>query len=92
MTRLTYLKLNAHLLVVDRLVLCGTKPVCIVINSDTLIYRIQDTDNGDVLASGTGASLTDAKVKVKRLLKELGATFYDEVRNRGQFEKLYTKN
>lgn len=87
MTRLRYKKIvNTSLLVSKADILCNNKNVNVVIDEATLVYKLYEVTS--VLVQGQGLTLSDCKKRVKNDLKVLGATFFQEIRNRGATAKL----
>jgi hypothetical protein len=84
MTRLTYKKINEHLLVSSE-ILCGKEFVKIFLYLKPLVYTIGT--EGKVLKAGNANTLVSLKRKAKSAVKDLGASFYEEVRNRGSTER-----
>lgn len=66
--------------------LCGATLVQIVLYPNDLKYQI-DTEDGTI-KSGTANTLASLKKKAKQAAKDLGAKFFDEVRNSGKTERL----
>lgn len=85
MTRLRYMTENGRLL--SRKFLVQNKWTHITLTPDSLTYSIL-TEDGDVLAQGNANTLNSLKKKAKQVATELGASFFQEIRNRGKFEKL----
>jgi len=65
--------------------LCNNRMVQIVLYPDKLRYDI-DTAEG-TLKTGIANTLTSLKKKAKLAARELGASFLDEIRNRGKTER-----
>jgi hypothetical protein len=85
MTRIKYTK-PIHGWIFSQQILCNTKIVVITLDLDTLTYHVM---NGkEKLKEGQANTLTSLKRKAKQAVKELGAFFYDEIRNRGTTERI----
>ena len=87
MIRIRYKK-QAGFLITNKCILLNNQWVNVVIYPDDFKYVIEPTDSQHYIAKGKGTSLASAKMKVKRVLRELGANFQDEIRVRGSTEKL----
>ncbi len=89
MTRIRYVKSAfTNILCSKESVLCNNKSVIVNLYTDTLIYNLLGQGNNEVLSTGQGKTLADAKKRVKNDLKTLGANFGAEIRNRGGTKKL----
>lgn len=87
MTRLRYIKIKDTSLVISKNpILCNNKNVNVTINESTLVYKIYEMIG--VLVEGQGKTMAEVKKLVKRDLLTLGASFKNEIRNRGNTEKL----
>lgn len=83
MTRIKYQKANGWLFSQD--FLCNTKIARISLDMENLRYYI--ISGKETLKEGKANTLASLKKKAKQAAKDLGATFYDEIRNRGKIER-----
>ena len=86
MTRLRYKKEDVWLYTMP--FLCGLAFVQISIDPINLKYYINKISNDEELKTGTANTLVSLKKKAKQAVKDLGTTFYEEIRNRGKTERL----
>lgn len=84
MTRIKYTKdtENKRLVVSTKPILCNNRFVNVIINLDTLQWKIIDAESKKTLLSGVNNTLTKIKKDVKLATIKLGATYYDQVRGR----------
>ena len=83
MTRIRYSKNNeSATLTSTKPILCGETFVRVSIDMNTMQWFIIKSENNQVMASGTNDTLTKIKKDVKDNTVKLGATYYNEVRNR----------
>jgi hypothetical protein len=89
MTRIRYRK-NDNYLFSTKPVLVNNYFVSITIDLEKLSYTLSVSGENQTLPfeSRTSKTLAGLKVKVKRTLRQMGANFNDEIRNRGSTEKL----
>lgn len=89
MTRIRYEQKDIYLYS-TKLILVGTTFMSVTINTTSFEYFISSPGVNESIVQkiGKGSSLISTKIKVKRVLKELGANFQDEIRVRGNTEKL----
>lgn len=80
MTRVRYKNINGLLVSSD--ILMGAAMVRVELNPQTLYYSI--VDDKSTYYNGSAESLTLLKRSAKQALKELGANFKDEIRNRNR--------
>lgn len=83
MTRIKYQKANGWLFSQD--FLCNTKIARISLDMENLRYYIMS--GKETLKKGKANSLAALKKKAKQAAIELGASFYEEVRNKGKVER-----
>ena len=82
MTRIRYIKAN-HLLISKKPILCSNKFVNVILNVKDMTYSIVDANNEkSVIVEGTQPSIHQLKRKAKNALKQIGASFLDEVRGK----------
>lgn len=89
MTRIRYTKQDNDL--ISQYILVNNTFVYVLLDPNLLVYEIwktNDSNSDNVLKEGQAESLAKLKAKAKQALKELGASFSDEIRNRGKTEKL----
>ena len=83
MTRIRYTKnIEANTLTSSKPILCGETFCRVSIELNTMTWFIIASDTNSVLAKGTNDTLTKIKKDVKTATVTLGATYYNEVRNR----------
>jgi len=87
MTRIRYKKTD-NTLVSSKPVLCNTRLANIVLYMDKMQFQIIDINNKEVLAEGVCSSMMGLKKKAKDSAKNIGANFYDEVRNTKEVRRL----
>lgn len=63
-------------------ILCNNKFTEIVIDLNSMEWKIYDAESKDVLLSGINNTLTKIKKDVKIATMKLGATYYSEVKGR----------
>lgn len=87
MTRIKYISIkNTPILSTKDPIICNNKAVHIIINTETLVYKLYTIKQ--VLMEGQGKTLTACKKRIKEDLVFLGAEFDSEIRNRGNTKKL----
>lgn len=86
MTRLRWTQSKTANAIYTPSILCGNKYVVIVIFLNKLTYHIEVTGDGEVLKEGHANTLVSLKKKAKLAVQELGASFYQELRQRGKTE------
>lgn len=87
MTRIIYKECGGRL--ISQEILCNNQFVSIFLFPKELKYGIYNDD--DLLKEGSANTLVSLKKRAKQAVKDLGATFYSEVRNRGSTERYGTK-
>lgn len=87
MTRIRYTKGN-NTLTSNGLMLLGTRPVIVQLNTEALTMKIMYADNSELVLLKRAPSLPTLKMKTKRILRELGVQFDNEIRVRGNVQKL----
>lgn len=87
MTRIRYIKQNGTL-VSTKPILCNNRFVQITLNVETMRYKIVDSSTNELIVEGSEPSVHQLKRKAKDILKSIGATFLDEVRNTHEQRKL----
>lgn len=87
MTRIRYDR-YANKLVNKEPVLLGTELIQVTLDLGTLTYEIKTIDTNRIVATGDATSAAYLKMKVKKLLRQLGVNFNDEIRNTSKVKKL----
>lgn len=82
MVRLRYKKSENGNLVSTQAVLIEGNTVRVTVNSSEFTFSIVSVENGELLTGGQANSLPHAKALAKLSLKDLGAVFHDEIRQK----------
>lgn len=86
MTRIRYKKENNQLVSVKS-ILAQTRWVSIVIDTNTMSYRLIDANTNETLATGVADTLYALKRNAKNSILAFGAIFNSEVRKTGTEER-----
>lgn len=86
MTRIKYSKYNNNLLLAGPFI-SNNEVLTLILYTEILCYTINNSRK-EIVKEGQASSLPTLKKKAKKALRELGCTFYDEIRKRPGVEVL----
>lgn len=86
-TRIKYIS-RGKTLVTSNPILCGTSLYVVTINVDETEARLEEVGGNNQVYIAKAVTLSGLKKHIKQLLKNLGATFGQEIRNKGETRKL----
>lgn len=87
MTRIRYERYGDKLVNKEHIML-GKDLIQVTLDLVLYQYEIKTVDGGRIVATGNATSSAYLKMKVKKLLRELGVQFNDEIRNKGNTKKI----